>query len=97
MKGFNQGSIEKNVRMIANTYPQFLLVENRKKAIIYYLENFEGVTFPLSAEDFFKVKSIESITRAIREVASEKGVKSKASFETEQKYHYYYSREHARL
>jgi TRAP-type uncharacterized transport system substrate-binding protein len=74
---FNQGSIEKNVRYIANIYPDFLKTENRKRAIVYYLTNFEGVTFPLTEEAFFTTISQESITRALRKVAEEKGIKSR--------------------
>lgn len=97
MSTIDQVSIEKNVRMIAKHYPAFLNVENRKRAIVYYLENFEGVKFPLSTEDFFKIKSVESITRAIRKIAEETGKKSALAVDLQNQYSNYYSREYERL
>lgn len=94
---FNQGSIEKNIRKVAEHYPDILKTENRKRAIVYYLTNFEGVQFPLTEEDFFRTKSQESITRALRKVAEEKGIKSSLGERMEREYHDHYSEEYTRL
>ena len=86
-----QGKIEDNVREVANAYPAFLAVENRKKAVLYYWKNYDGVAIPISEQDFMKATSQESITRAIRKVREEKKVEDERARVLQGEYRDHYS------
>ncbi len=92
-----QGKIEDHIREVASAYPAFLQVENRKKAVLYYWKNFDGVAVPISEEDFMRATSPESITRAIRKVREEKNVLDKQAMNLDSQYREHYSQEHKRL
>ena len=83
--------------MIAKQYPEVLFVRNRKKAVAYYLQVIEGVNFPLSQEDFFKVPSIESISRELRKVRENWGVTDGNAVNLEQEWRQFYSEPYKRL
>ena len=92
-----QGKIEDRVREVANAYPAFLLVENRKKAVLYYWKTFDGISIPISEDDFMKATSPESITRAIRKVREEKKRYDSQAVTLEQQFRSHYSQEYKRL
>lgn len=65
-------SIEANVKLLLTKYPELRSPFKRKQAHIKYWQEFEGVgNFGITLNQYLKLTSAETISRAIRKVQQE--------------------------